>query len=113
MLNVALVCPYLTTIKVMVNPIFNPKKLRRIEKMANGNGCTCAAMSEHECACNVDWRSKEEIFYKHKSEHLENKIENIKIWLSCIDSNQRGRLISIRDEIDTIKEEFEFGSNPH
>jgi len=40
--------------------------LRQVIEYTPGAGCSCHATSEYECACDVDWTSKNEHFLEWK-----------------------------------------------
>ena len=45
--------------------------------MADGKGCKCAAYSESECACDVDWTPQEVYDLREKVQRLEEAIRRI------------------------------------
>ena len=77
--------------------------------MASGEGCVCAAGCEGDCCCDVEWRTEEEIFYKHKSEHLENILEVIKIHSANPYNNDARILIKIRRSLRMVEDKYSFG----
>lgn len=45
--------------------------------MADGKGCKCAAYSESECACDVDWTPQEVYDLREKVQRLEEAIRRL------------------------------------
>lgn len=55
---------------------YNPKNTEGGNKMADGVGCTCAARSQHECACNADWTPQEVLDLRGEVERLKAALVN-------------------------------------
>ena len=74
--------------------------------MADGMGCTCAAWSENECCCGVDWTSQREI-------DLRNELETVKSGLAARTKQAaevtlkwrelQGELTTLRQKIDNLE----------
>ena len=49
-----------------------------MSKHTQGQDCTCAARSQHECACDADWTSAEVYELRAKVKDLEHQNEELK-----------------------------------
>jgi len=49
-----------------------------MEEYYQGKGCECAAHSEYECVCGVDWRSKREVQLELENKIIKTALEEIR-----------------------------------
>lgn len=52
--------------------------------MADGEGCTCSAMSKYECCCDTDWTTVEVYELRNELRRLEEEVKNCRQLLSIV-----------------------------